>query len=68
MYEQICLNLNTVCYQRFPVTITKSVEELNAYFSAVPYNRIVLYDTFVNSELDTYKNTLESVFYHELTH
>ncbi len=51
-----------------PVTITRTVEQLNAYFTQVPYNRIVLFDTPPDSSLDMYKETLTQVFYHELTH
>ncbi|MBP5283991.1 MAG: hypothetical protein J6Y93_04940, partial [Treponema sp.] len=67
-YEKICSILNTEPYQRFPVTITPSVKQLNAYFTAVPYNRIVLYDARPDKNLDMYEQTLLSVFYHELTH
>lgn len=67
-YIEICSILNTEPYQRFPVTITHSVDSLNAYFSPVLYNSIVLYDTVPSSSLDMFENTIESVFYHELTH
>ena len=67
-YIEISSILETEPYQRFPVTITRSVEVLNAYYSAVPYNRIVLYDTLPEKSLDMYEETIQSVFYHELTH
>ena len=67
-YLQITSLLETDAYQRFPVTITSSVEMLNAYYTAVPYNRIVLYDTTPDESLDMYEDTIQSVFYHELTH
>lgn len=67
-YLEICSLLGTEPYQRFPVTITHSVDSLNAYFSPVLYNSIVLYDTVPSSSLDMFENTIESVFYHELTH
>ncbi|MBQ8014115.1 MAG: hypothetical protein IJ257_06960 [Treponema sp.] len=67
-YLEITSKLETRAYQRFPVTITRSVEMLNAYFAAVPYNRIVLYDTYPEKSLDMYEDTIQSVFYHELTH
>ena len=66
-YREICGYLETKPYQRFPVTITHQVEAVNAYFSAYPYNRIVLFDTYPDS-LDMYEHTIESIFYHELTH
>lgn len=67
-YVEICALLETQPYQRFPVTITHSVESMNAYYSAIPYNRIVLFDTLPEKSLDMYENTIQSVFYHELTH
>lgn len=68
MYLCLCDSFQSEPYQRFPVTITPSVESLNAYFSASPYNRIVLYDTVPEESLDMYSDTLLDVFYHELTH
>ena len=67
-YLEITKLLETEAYQRFPVTITRSVEVLNAYYAAIPYNRIVLYDTLPETSLDMYEETIQSVFYHELTH
>ena len=67
-YLEITAKLETEAYQRFPVTITRSVEMMNAYYSAIPYNRIVLYDTLPETSLDMYEDTIQSVFYHELTH
>lgn len=67
-YLEITAKLETDAYLRFPVTITRSVEMLNAYYAAVPYNRIVLYDTYPEKSLDMYEDTILSVFYHELTH
>ncbi len=67
-YLEITKNLGTEAYQRFPVTITRSVEDLNAYYTPLPYNRIVLYDTLPGVGLDVYEKSAESVFYHELTH
>lgn len=67
-YLEITSILETVPYQRFPVTISRSVEQLNAYYSAIPYNRIVLYDTLPEESLDMYENTIQKIFYHELTH
>ena len=67
-YQEICALLQTPCNKHFPVTITHAVESLNAYFTASPYNAIVLYDTPPDESLDMHTHTLESVFYHELTH
>lgn len=67
-YQEISALLETACNEHFAVTITRSVESMNAYFTVAPYNRIVLYDTPPDTSLDSYADTLESVFYHELTH
>ncbi|MDE5613572.1 MAG: hypothetical protein K2I74_02865 [Treponemataceae bacterium] len=67
-YQEISALLETACNAHFAVTITRSVESMNAYFTVAPYNRIVLYDTPPDTSLDSYADTLESVFYHELTH
>lgn len=67
-FDEICGKLDFKCKKRFPVTITNQVEQSNAYFSLVPYSHIVIYDTNLDSSLDYYEDTLESTFYHELTH
>lgn len=67
-YQEISALLETACDEHFAVTITRSVESMNAYFTVAPYNRIVLYDTPPDTSLDSHADTLESVFYHELTH
>ena len=41
-YREIASKLGYEPYQRFPVTITKQVEYVNAYFSMAPYNHIVI--------------------------
>lgn len=55
---------------RMPLVITSGVENLNAFWTAAPYNHIVLYDTSISDvgELSTYSETILSVFRHELTH
>lgn len=67
-YLEISEKLGLKPYQRFPVTITRQVESANAYFSMAPYNMIVFYDTDFDENLDMYEDTVESIFYHELTH
>ena len=67
-YEEISALLHAPCNEHFPVTITHSVENLNAYFTAVPYNAIVLYDTPPEPSLDQHSESITAVFYHELTH
>ena len=53
---------------RFPVVITRGVEQFNAYFTYYPYNHIVVYDTAEIQDLAVFSQTLLSVFTHELTH
>ncbi len=67
-YLEICELFETEPYQRFPVTITKQLEQINAYFALVPYNRIVLFDTATSEGINNNQKTLETIFYHELTH
>lgn len=55
---------------RMPLVIVPAVENFNAFWTAVPYNHIVLYDTSFSgaSELAVFSETMLSVFRHELTH
>lgn len=55
---------------RLPVVITPAVDQLNAFFSPVPYNHIVLYDTTVNGSENfaVFGEQFLNVFKHELTH
>ncbi len=53
---------------RMPVVITQKTDVLNAYFTTIPYSRIVLYDTPPTENLAVFNDTLLSVFYHELIH
>lgn len=68
-YEEICKKFNYDLQLRFPVTLTREVESLNGFYSPFPYNMIVLYVSSPDSkEMESYEDTLTSVFYHELTH
>ena len=68
-YLEITKKFGTEPYQRFPVSITRSVESLNGFFTPFPYNMIVLYLSEPDSaEMESYSDTVLSVFYHELTH
>ncbi|WP_191013749.1 hypothetical protein [Treponema zioleckii] len=67
-YLEITSLLSEEPYQRFPVTLIKDVEQFNAHFNPLSYNHIVMYDTFTPEGLDVFGKTIESVFYHELTH
>lgn len=68
-YNEICDKLFAVPYFRIPVAITPDTDSLNAYYTMEPYHRIVIYDTVVQSgSLTNFRQTILSVFYHELTH
>ncbi|MBR4463715.1 MAG: hypothetical protein IKS40_03815 [Treponema sp.] len=67
-YEEIAALFETDCKIRFPVSITKSVETTNGYFTVAPYNAIVLQYTPPEISLDQNSDSLAAVFYHELTH
>lgn len=68
-YLEIAEKFGSEPFGRFPVSITRSVESLNGFFSPFPYNMIVLYLAEPDSaEMESYSDTVLSVFYHELTH
>lgn len=67
-YREISERLGTEPYQRFPVSITREEESFNGFFSPATFNMIVLYESLVDSPTDSYEKTIETVFYHELTH
>lgn len=60
--------LEKLGFEHFPVTLTRQVQMTNAYFTAIFYNRIVLYDNPPENNLDMFERPIESIFYHELTH
>ena len=69
LYEKAAALFNTSTWMRLPVVVSQSQQQLNAYYTAVPFNHIVVYDTVCDSaELAVFSETLLSVFYHELVH
>ncbi len=69
LYEKATSLLNTDMNLFFPVYIDPNTQELNAYYTAYPYNRIVFFDTPPDSfSLAAFSNTKVYVFYHELVH
>ena len=69
LYEKATSLLQADLDLFFPVYITPNTQQLNAYFTAAPYNRIVFYDTPADSfSLAVFSNTKLLVFYHELVH
>ena len=69
LYEKAASLLQTDINLFLPVYITPDTQQLNAYYTAAPYNRIVFFDTPPDScSLSVFSNTKVSVFYHELIH
>lgn len=68
IYYEIAEFFGTEPKVRIPVVLTPNTEMYNAYYSSAYYNRIVLYDTSISSEVDVFSNPLLSTFRHELTH
>lgn len=72
LYQKACDFLGSEPYFRMPVVITPCTDQLNAYFTLLPYNRIVVYDVPPSSSdgasLAVFSETLQSVFYHEVVH
>ena len=53
--------------RRIPVTITPHTDSFNGYYN-IFFNHIMLFDTPMDVEWTNFKNNLEGVFLHELTH
>lgn len=70
VYDEVTAQYGLTPAFRMPVVITPAVEQFNAFWTAVPYNHIAIYDTGVSgkSELAVFSETLLSTFRHELTH
>ncbi len=69
-YDEIATLLNTEKRYRITVIITPDSEEINGSFNNVPYLHITLYQIANDSNwgLGAFTDTLQKVFYHELTH
>lgn len=70
IYQEVTAQYGWTPSVKMPVVITPSVERFNAFWTAVPYNHIVIYDTSVTrqDDLNVFSETLLSTFRHELTH
>ena len=70
VYDEVTAQYGLTPAFRMPVVITPSVEQFNAFWTAVPYNHIAIYDTGVSGSdtLAVFSETLLSTFRHELTH
>ena len=70
VYDEVTAQYGLKPDFRIPVVITPAVQDFNAFWSATPYNHIVLYDTSTSgtSDLAVFSETFISTFRHELTH
>lgn len=67
--DEICAALHKEMKSRMPVYLVSDTEDLNGYFTPLPYRRIVLFDTATeDGQLSNLTDTVLQVFYHELTH
>lgn len=68
LFDELAEKLGLVGQFRMPVVISPGQDEFNAYFSWVPFNHIVMYDTVPAENLAVFSETLLMTFRHELTH
>ncbi|GMO31096.1 MAG: hypothetical protein Ta2F_06240 [Termitinemataceae bacterium] len=68
MYENVSAMLGISIDKRVPVTITPNTDEHNGYMNPVPYLHIMLFDTYEDPDWGVFKNSLEGLFLHEMTH
>jgi len=68
IYERVSGLLGIELDARVPVTITPHTDRFNAYMNPFPYPHIVLFDTPLDPEWTTFRNSLEGLFLHELVH
>ncbi len=68
LYLKAAELLDVQSLERIPVVITQKTDVLNAYYTFLPYSRIVMYDTLPTETLAVFDDSFLSVFYHELIH
>ncbi|MDR2247395.1 MAG: hypothetical protein LBE17_12135, partial [Treponema sp.] len=68
MYDRVTGLLNIYYPVRIPVAITPHTDRFNGLTMSLPYTSIILFDTVMEPEWTSFANTLESLFFHELTH
>lgn len=67
-YERVSGLLGIELRGRVPVAVTPHTDEFNGYMNPFPYPHIVLFDTPMDPEWTTFRDSLEGLFLHELTH
>ncbi len=68
LFEELCRLYKVPNKFRTTVTIGSSQDMFNAYFSAFPYNSIVMYDTPPTDSMMVFSDSFLNTFRHELTH
>jgi hypothetical protein len=68
VYERVSGLLGIAVDRRIPVTITPHTDEFNGYMSLMPSPYILLFDAPMDPDSFIYRNSLEGLFLHELTH
>ena len=71
IYEEVTAQYGLEPSYRFVVTITDKLDNYNAFFAPIPYNRIVLFHTSTAKIDDLsggFSQGFLQTFYHELTH
>ena len=68
LFEELCQLYKVPNKFRTTVTIGHSQDMFNAYFTAFPYNSIVMYDTPPTDSLMVFSDSFLNTFRHELTH
>ncbi|MDR2942976.1 MAG: hypothetical protein LBV17_10335 [Treponema sp.] len=67
VYDHVSSLLGIEVPGRIPVSLSPHTDMFNGYYSMI-FNHIVLYDTPLDIEWTSFKNNLENLFLHELTH
>jgi hypothetical protein len=67
VYDHVSSLLGIDVRGRIPVSISPHTDMFNGYYNAF-FNHIMLFDTPLDIEWTSFKNNLENLFLHELTH
>ncbi|MDR0685166.1 MAG: hypothetical protein LBF83_08555, partial [Spirochaetaceae bacterium] len=68
LYDEAAALTGITLSRRVPVVITPETDEHNGYMNPVPYPHIVIFDTPASIEWTVFSNSLEALFFHEMTH
>jgi hypothetical protein len=68
LYDEVVALTGITLRGRVPVVITPETDEHNGYMNPLPYPHIVIFDTPASIEWTVFSNSLEALFFHEMTH